>query len=135
MSSDFNIDLVIDDIKEALERERLAEKSIGWSVIFNPSPAIRRMLLLGLLVPVAQQASGIDAIQYYFLDIMEEANISSKYMQKTYLIFFGLLKLICIFISSQIMDRLGRRPTFFISLTGTSLQSTNWAFGLQCDVC
>ena len=121
---DFNVDLVIDDIKEALEREMLAEQSIGWSVIFRPSPAIRRMLLLGLLVPVAQQAAGIDAIQYYLLDVMKESGISSEKQRHIFLIVLGLVKLACIVISSQLLDRLGRRFVLFLSLSGMCRQTS-----------
>lgn len=117
-TSDFNVDLIIADIKEALERERIAEHSIGWSVIFRPSPAIRRMLFLGLLVPVAQQAAGIDAIQYYLLDIMRIVGISSKAERHIFLIGIGLVKLSAIVFSSQLLDRLGRRFVILLSLAG-----------------
>jgi Sugar (and other) transporter len=112
------VDLVIDDIKEAQERERLAEQAIGWSVILHPSPAISRMLLLGLMVPVAQQTAGIDAVQYHLLDIMAGGGVLSPKSQKIYLIFLGSVKLVCIIISSQLLDRKGRRFTFFLSLSG-----------------
>lgn len=112
------MDLIIADIKEALERERIAEHSIGWSVIFRPSPAIRRMLFLGLLVPVAQQAAGIDAIQYYLLDIMRIVGISSKAERHIFLIGIGLVKLSAIVFSSQLLDRLGRRFVILLSLAG-----------------
>jgi len=112
------VDLIIADIKEALERERIAEHSIGWSVIFRPSPAIRRMLFLGLLVPVAQQAAGIDAIQYYLLDIMRIVGISSKAERHIFLIGIGLVKLSAIVFSSQLLDRLGRRFVILLSLAG-----------------
>ena len=112
------MDLIIADLKEALERERIAEHSIGWSVIFRPSPAIRRMLFLGLLVPVAQQAAGIDAIQYYLLDIMRIVGISSKAERHIFLIGIGLVKLSAIVFSSQLLDRLGRRFVILLSLAG-----------------
>jgi Sugar (and other) transporter len=112
------VDLVIDDIKESLERERLAEQAIGWSVIFHPSPAISRMLLVGLMVPVAQQAAGIDAVQYHLLDVMAEGDVLSPKGQKIFLIVLGSVKLVCIIICSQLLDRKGRRFTFFLSLSG-----------------
>lgn len=113
------MDLVIDDIKEALERERLAEDETGWGIICNPTPAIQRMLLVGLLVPVAQQAACIDGIQYYMLDLMEEAGVASKRSQKIFLIVLGLVKLTFIIVGSQLVDRKGRRPVLFLSLAGT----------------
>jgi len=59
----FDVQLVAEDIREALEREEAAERAVGWGVIFNPTPAVRRMLLVGVGTAIAQQAVGIDAIQ------------------------------------------------------------------------
>lgn len=114
----FNVDLVIHDIKEALERERLAEESTGWSVVLFPTPAIRRMLFIGLLVPFAQQAAGIDAIQYYLLDLMQNVGITESVDQKIFLIGLGIVKLTFIVISSRLLDAKGRRFVLFLSLTG-----------------
>jgi len=76
------------------------------------------MLFLGLLVPVAQQAAGIDAIQYYLLDIMRIVGISSKAERHIFLIGIGLVKLSAIVFSSQLLDRLGRRFVILLSLAG-----------------
>ena len=54
----FPVGEIIDDIKEALERERIAEQSLGWSVILSPTPAFRRMLMVGIGTAIAQQAVG-----------------------------------------------------------------------------
>lgn len=54
---------VVADIREALEREEAAERAVGWKVIFKPTRALRRMLLVGVGTAIAQQAVGIDAIQ------------------------------------------------------------------------
>lgn len=59
----YNVDLIMDDIKESLARERIAEETIGWGAIFSPTPAVRQMLLVGLFMAVSQQLVGVDAIQ------------------------------------------------------------------------
>lgn len=43
----FDVQPVIGDIKEAIERERIAE-GLGWHMILFPSPAIKRMLITGI---------------------------------------------------------------------------------------
>jgi MFS family permease len=123
----FNVDLVIEDIKESLERERLAEKTLGWSVIFHPTPAFRRMLVVGIGILVAQQAVGIDAIQYYLLDVLS-STIDSKQGQNLVLILLGLIKLGCIFVAGKLFDTRGRRFFVYLSLIGTS----NYLTALQC---
>ena len=96
----YNVDLVVDDIKESLERERLAEKTLGWRTIFFPTAAFRRMLLVGCAMAIAQQAVGIDAIQYYLLDVLEKT-VDQKSVQNIILIILGMIKLFCIFIGGE----------------------------------
>ena len=114
----YDVDPVIEDIESALELERDAEQTIGWGVIFRPSPAFRRMLLVGIGTAVAQQFVGIDAIQYYLVDVIVESGIHSKEQQSLVLIFLGMLKLIFVVVGSKLFDRSGRRPLLFISLLG-----------------
>lgn len=115
---DFNVDPVVNDIKEALERERIAEQAMGWNVILMPTPAIKRMLLVGVCIAVAQQAVGIDAIQYYLIDVLDESGIKSEKGQLGALMLLGVLKLIFIVISSKLLDRTGRKLLIFVSLFG-----------------
>jgi MFS family permease len=115
----FKIDAIIDGIKEALELESEAEHAVGWKMIFFPTPAIRRMLLVGIGTAVAQQAVGIDAIQYFLTYIIRESGIDSRAKQTVILVFLGLLKLAFIIIAARLFDTRGRRPLFFISLCGT----------------
>jgi MFS family permease len=117
----FNVDIVIDDISDALAREKTAEQAVGWSVIYNPTPAFRRMLMVGVGTAVAQQAVGIDAIQYYLLDVIEEAGIATPTGESTVLILLGLVKLLFIFVGSRMFDSSGRRPLFFVSLIGMAV--------------
>lgn len=59
----YNVDPVLEDIKEAIERDTTAHLSVGWDFLCAPSPALRRMMLVGVGTAIAQQAVGIDAIQ------------------------------------------------------------------------
>lgn len=111
---------VVEDIREALERELEAEHAVGWKVIVSPTPAIRRMLLVGVGIAVSQQAVGIDAIQYYLLDVLQQSGVVSEARQDWTLIFLGLIKLAFILVGGKMFDRNGRRPPFFLSLLGTA---------------
>jgi sugar porter (SP) family MFS transporter len=114
----FNVDLIIEDVKEALEREAAAEQAVGWAVLFRPTPAIRRMLMVGVGVSIAQQAVGIDAIQYYLVDIIKESGIASATKETLVLIGLGCVKLVFIIVGGKLFDVKGRRPLFFASLVG-----------------
>lgn len=114
----FDVEPIAQDIKEALERERIAEQHIGWNVILFPTRAIKRMLIVGIGTAVAQQAVGIDAIQYYLIDVLDESGITSEKAQLGVLMLLGVLKLFFIVVGSKLLDRRGRRPLFFVSLIG-----------------
>jgi Sugar (and other) transporter len=115
----FNVDKIVRDIQEAIERERMAEHNVGWNVILFPTPAIRRMLIVGVATAVSQQAVGIDAIQYYLMDILEESGIENQKSRLGVLMLLGMVKLVFIFVGGYYFDKHGRRPLFFISLVGT----------------
>lgn len=113
-----DVSLVIDEIKEALELEIKAKQDNGWKVILYPTKAVRRMLLVGVGVAVAQQAVGVDAIQYYLIDLLEKSGIDSSRGQLEALLVLGLLKLGFIVVGGKLFDVKGRRPLFLISLAG-----------------
>jgi len=115
---DFDINPVAQDIKEGLERERIAEDAVGWTMIFFPTPAIRRMLIVGVGIAMAQQAVGIDAIQYYLLDVLQESGIQSEKVQLAVLILLGVLKLVFVVVGSKLLDNRGRKKLLFVSLLG-----------------
>ncbi|GKY95357.1 protein O-mannosyltransferase 2 [Mayamaea pseudoterrestris] len=112
---------VIDDIKEAIEREEMAEQAVGWSVFLNPTPALTRMLIVGIGVACSQQAVGIDAIQYYLVDVLAQSGIQDTKNQNLLLMLLGLIKVIFIAIGGKLFDIKGRRPLFFVSLIGMSV--------------
>jgi MFS family permease len=115
-----NIDEIIEEISRSVELDNIAEKNgIGWSALLCPTPAIRRMLVVGVGTAIAQQAVGIDAIQYYLVDVIEQLGFSShSYQSSLILILLGLFKLCMIFVGGYLFDRNGRRPLFFVSLLG-----------------
>lgn len=112
----FDITSLLQDITEAIQRDAAAEKAIGWAVLFHATPAFQRMLLVGVGTAVAQQAIGIDSIQYYLLDIIEQTGIESREQQGKILVCMGLTKLVFIVIGGKCFDRQGRRPLLFVSL-------------------
>ena len=114
----FDVDSVITDIKESIERDTAAENSFGWDIIFKPTPAFRRIMVVGVSTAVSQQAVGIDAIQYFLIDILNQSGVSGQLQQTMILIFLGIIKLAFIVVGGKLFDRKGRRPLFFVSFAG-----------------
>jgi MFS family permease len=115
---DYDVSKVVDEIKDAIIREEEAENAVGWDIIFFPSPAFKRMLLVGIGSAVAQQIVGIDAIQYFLMYIIEEAGIKDRTWQSIILIVLGILKVSVIVLAGHMFDSRGRRPLMFMSLIG-----------------
>jgi hypothetical protein len=61
-----DIDEVIASIQGAIKQETQEQNaSVSWrTLLLEPPPALRRMLLVGIGIAVCQQLVGIDAIQY-----------------------------------------------------------------------
>ncbi|KAL9187317.1 hypothetical protein ACHAXT_001420 [Thalassiosira profunda] len=117
----YDVNVIVHEIKDGIEKEAMAEHAMGWDVILFPSPAFKRMLMVGIGTAIAQQAVGIDAIQYFLVYILDESGIKSRGAQMGILIALGFIKLAVIVLAGHLFDRRGRRPLFFISLLGMSV--------------
>jgi MFS family permease len=116
----YDVNVIVSEIREGMEKEAIAEHAVGWDVILFPTPAFKRMLMVGVGTAVAQQAVGIDAIQYFLVYILDESGIKSRNSQMGILLFLGFIKLVVIVAAGYLFDRKGRRP-LFVSLLGMSL--------------
>lgn len=83
-----------------------------------PTPAIRRMLIVGVGTAIAQQAVGIDAIQYYLIDVLEQSGIENEKSRLAILIVLGMVKLAFVLVGGFFFDKRGRKPLFFLSTAG-----------------
>lgn len=79
------------------------------------------MLLVGVGTAIAQQAVGIDAIQYFLVYILDASGIKARTEQMGVLIALGVIKLVVIVLAGHLFDRKGRRPLFFVSLLGMAV--------------
>jgi MFS family permease len=75
-------------------------------------------MVVGVGMAVSQQAVGIDAIQYFLIDILDKSGVTGQLQQTLILIFLGIVKLAFIVVGGKLFDRKGRRPLFFTSLVG-----------------
>lgn len=80
------------------------------------APALRRALLIGILLPLFSQFSGINAIIYYGPTILHNAGITLSNSLLSQL-FFGTANVFFTLIAIWKVDSLGRRP---LSLWGTA---------------
>lgn len=81
------------------------------------SPAYRKPLLIGILLPFFSQFSGINAIIYYGPTILHSAGITLDNSLLSQL-FFGAANVLFTFIAIWKVDSLGRRPLYLWGTAG-----------------
>ena len=113
------VEETVQEIWDALELERAAAHAVGWSaILLRPTPAVRRMLLVGVGIAVLQQACGIDSIMFYLMFVIRQSGITGRVHQSLALILLGTVKLAFVFVGARLFDCKGRRPLLFTSLIG-----------------
>ncbi len=101
----------------AVERQQRDVRTIA----LLSAPWVRRLLLLGALLAIFQQITGINAIVYYAPTILTSFGVS-----ETTALLFGFLNglvnigTIALVVRSKVVDRRGRKPVLLAGLVGMS---------------
>ena len=103
----------ISEIRETLEEVKGSYKELL-------KPGLRVALIIGILLPVFSQFSGINAIIYYGPRILNEAGVElSSAMHSQILL--GFANMIFTFIAVWKVDSLGRRPLYLVGTAGAMI--------------
>ena len=107
----------IEAVKASLRAEQSAERA-GLRDLFQP--AMRLVLVIGVLVAVLQQVTGINSVFFYAPMIFEQSGIGTdaSFMQAALV---GLVNLGFTVLAILFVDRLGRRPLLGVGLTGIAV--------------
>jgi SP family arabinose:H+ symporter-like MFS transporter len=89
-----------------------------WKQLLSPS--LRQPFLIGIMLPLFSQFSGINAVIYYGPRILSSAgiNISNAFVSQ---IIFGLANFVFTVIAIWKVDKMGRRPLYLIGSAGAAL--------------
>lgn len=93
------------------------------------SPIYRRALILGLLLPLFSQLSGINAIVYFGPTVLLQSGLTMSGSLQAQVL-FGVANVLFTVIAIWKVDSLGRRPLYLIGTFGAavSLLATGWCF-------
>ena len=102
------------------------KSKVGLVALF--APALKLALLIGVVIAVVQQITGINAVFFYAPMIFEQSGIGTdaSFVQA---ILVGLVNLIFTIVAITLIDRLGRKPLLLIGLTGITIAMTVLAYG------
>ena len=98
------------------------------SELFNPT--LKLVLAIGLIVGVAQQITGINAIFFYATDIFEQSGIgqNAAFAQA---VLIGVINVVFTIIAMSLIDRMGRKPLLLIGLAGIVISMSIAAYGFH----
>jgi SP family xylose:H+ symportor-like MFS transporter len=103
-------------IVAALRQEE--NNSSGWSGLLQPG--VRRVLLVGVVLAVLQQWSGINILFNYAEEVYRAAGLGTSQILLD-IVITGAINLIFTLVAMAFVDRLGRRPLMLIGCCGIAV--------------
>jgi sugar porter (SP) family MFS transporter len=83
-------------------------------------PALRKVLVIGLVIAVIQQITGINAVFFYAPMIFEQSGIGTD-AAFSQAVLVGLINLVFTVVAISLVDRLGRKPLLAFGLAGITI--------------
>lgn len=108
------------EVRASLQQGRLAQKAEPISYRTLLKPKWRKALIIGILLPLFSQFSGINAIIYYGPSILSSSGISLTNSLLSQIIFGGANMLFTL-IAIWKVDSLGRRPLYLAGTIGATV--------------
>ena len=112
-------------VKASLHAEKSQERATLRELF---RPAMRLVLVIGVLVAILQQITGINSVFFYAPMIFEQSGIGTdaSFLQA---VLVGLVNLVFTVLAILFIDRLGRRPLLGAGLTGIAACMLLLAYG------
>jgi len=101
-------------IREAWQEE----KETSCSFLFSTVDNMRRRLVVGLGLVIAQQVTGQPNIMYYATDIAKSVGFCGDLLSATATVLLGVVKVVATLLAMMLVDRVGRRT---LLLSGVAL--------------
>ncbi|MGB5668044.1 MAG: sugar porter family MFS transporter [Maribacter sp.] len=114
-------------IRESLSEEKNKDKAQFKDLL---NPALKKVLIIGLLVGIFQQIIGINSVLFYAPMIFEQTGIGTdaSFIQA---ILVGLTNLVFTLLAMATIDRLGRKPLLIIGMAGITICLSILSFGFN----
>jgi len=93
-------------------------------------PALRFILVVGLIVGVLQQITGINAVYFYATSIFKQTGIGTDAAFSSGVL-LSTISVIFTFVAIYLIDRMGRRPLLLIGTAGITISLLLCAYGFK----
>ena len=91
-------------------------------------PNMRLALIIGLVVGISQQATGVNAIYFYAPSIFEQSGVGTN-AAFAQAIWVGIINIVFTILAMAVIDKLGRKPLLLIGLLGVAVSMTICTIG------
>lgn len=110
-----NASMQLQAIQNSLKEEKNKNEKSRFRDLFKP--ALRNVLIIGVVIAAAQQLSGINAVFFYAPMIFEQTGIGTdaSFVQA---ILVGLTNLVFTLVAIALIDKLGRKPLLLYGMGG-----------------
>lgn len=124
----------VDGTLEDIRRQISVESEGHWRDLF--APALKAMLIVGVVMAAVQQFTGINTVIYYDTTIFERAGIADSSDAIWAAVAVGAVNVLATLIAIRYVDRLGRKPLLIYGLIGmaVSLGALGVAFLFDGDI-
>ncbi|MDG2436525.1 MAG: MFS transporter [Polaribacter sp.] len=93
-------------------------------------PSLRFILIVGLIVGILQQITGINAVYFYATSIFKQTGIGTDAAFSSGVL-LSTISVIFTFVAIYLIDRMGRRPLLLIGTAGISVSLLICAYGFN----
>ncbi len=93
-------------------------------------PALRFVLVVGVIVGILQQITGINAVYFYATSIFKQTGIGTDAAFSSGVL-LSTISVIFTFVSMYLIDRMGRRPLLLIGTAGIAISLLLCAYGFN----
>lgn len=119
-------DREIGEIQQAISAK--GSEKVKLSELFNP--ALRFVLLIGLVVGILQQVTGINAVFFYATSIFEQTGVGTN-AAFAQAVVVGIINVVFTILVMFLIDRMGRRPLLLIGIAGVAISLLVTAYGFH----
>jgi sugar porter (SP) family MFS transporter len=94
------------------------------------SPKYRLVLLVGLVVGISQQITGVNAVYFYAPSIFEQSGVGQD-AAFSQAVWVGVINVVFTIVAMLLIDKLGRKPLLIMGLMGVAISMTIAAYGFS----
>ncbi len=125
----YGTEIASEEIK-AIENATKSKDDSKVSLLSLLKPSLRFILLVGLVIGVLQQITGINAVYFYATSIFKQTGIGTDAAFSSGVL-LSFITVLFTFVAIFLIDKMGRRPLLLIGIAGVSISLILCAYGFN----